>query len=71
MIADEQPDGYVRPLVQAMDRGDDDPVGNDGPGRNEVGREQRAIERTDPPVCGHCRFPFFRKLHVSGGFCAS
>ena len=44
MIADEQSDRDVRPLIEPVDRRHHDPEGDDGPGRNEIGGEQRAIE---------------------------
>ena len=44
MIADEQRDRNVRPLIEAVDRRNHDLEGDDGPGRNEIGRQQRAVE---------------------------
>ena len=44
MIADEQRDRDVRPLIEAVDRRNHDLEGDDGPGRNEIGRQQRAVE---------------------------
>ena len=37
-------DRDVRPLVESVDRRHHDPEGDDGPGRNEIGRQQRAVE---------------------------
>ncbi len=44
MIADEQCDRDVRPLIERMDRRHHDSKGDDGPRRNEIGGEQRAVE---------------------------
>ena len=34
----------LRPLVEAVDRRHHDAESDDGPGRDEIGRQQRAVE---------------------------
>src|SRR5882724_3682706 len=68
MIADEQGDRYARPFVKTMDRCDHDPVGDDGPGRNEIGRQQHAVECTDPPVSEHIASRFSADSFSACGF---
>jgi len=63
MIADEQGDRYVRLLIEAVDRRNHDPEGDEVQGRNEIGAKTRAIERTESPVCD-IDFPLFRRLRV-------
>ena len=44
MVGDEQAYRDVRPIEQAVDRRDHDVEGDDGPGRDEIGGKQHAIE---------------------------
>src|SRR5207237_10729089 len=53
VIADEERQRKVGPIIEAVERRKDDLEGRDGPGRNEIGRQQRAVECAAPPVSGH------------------
>ena len=44
MVGDEQPHRDARPIKEAVDRRDHDVEGDDGPGRDEIGGQQHAIE---------------------------
>ena len=52
-VADEQRNRDVRTLEQAVNRRQHDVEADQAPGWDEIGREQRAIEGTEPPVFEH------------------
>ncbi len=53
IVADIHRSGNVGAVIEAADRRDPDLQRRNGPGRNEIARQKRAIERTDPPILGH------------------
>ena len=50
VVAEIQRNGNIRPLVEAMDGRCRNLASDDGPCRDEIGRQQRAVEGADPPV---------------------